>query len=316
MFKAFILIAAILAATPSVAQDFPNKPVKIVVAFNPGGLTDLLARITADFLQKRLGQAVVVENRPGASGAVAADYVAKAKPDGYTLMVTAADLAVLPAVRANLPYSLDNFTYLTKFWTTGTMIVVGPDSPVSSMPELIDRIKSNPGKVRYGTTGVASLNHLGTAKLLGAIDGSAVHVPYTGQGPITTDLLANVVDFYTGGSVPFPNNLKVLAPAGSVRSQAYPDLPTLQELGYENASYDAWFGVIAPPNLPEGIADKLNSELEAVFTDPEAIAKFRDAAKQEPDKLLSVGRDFKQYVLDQNKGWKEIAQQQKIEVQQ
>nr|WP_244627109.1 tripartite tricarboxylate transporter substrate binding protein [Microvirga tunisiensis] len=307
-----------LASVPAAfAQGFPSeKPIKIVVPFNPGGLTDLLGRITADFLQKRLGQAVVVENRPGASGAVAADYVAKAPPDGYTLMLTAADLAVLPAVRNNLPYSLEDFTYLTRFWTAGTMIVVGPNSPVSSMKDLADEMKKNPGRVRYATTGVASLNHLGTAKLLSAIGVRAVHIPYTGQGPIQTDLLGGVVDFYTGASVPFPNNLKVLAPAGTTRNPAFPNLPTLKELGYENATYDAWFGVIAPAHLPEPIAAKLNDELRAVFTDPQAIAKFRDAAKQEPDKDLLVGEAFHKHVIEQTSLWKSVAEKENITVQQ
>lgn len=318
MLRRFILImAVVLAAMPAMAQEYPKKqPIKIIVPFNPGGLTDLLARITAEFLQRRIGQAVVVENRPGAAGAIAADYVAKAPADGYTIMMSAADLAVLPAVRNNLPYKLEEFTYLTRFWTTGTMIVVGPKSPVSSIAELISHMKANTGKFRYGTTGVASLNHLGTAKFESSVGVKGVHIPYAGAGPIYTDLLAGNIDFYTGGSLPFPETLKVLAPAGTKRQVSYPNLPTLAELGYKNASYDAWFGVIAPPNLPKSIADRLNAELRAVYKDPEAIAKFKSSAKEVPDENLLVGEDFRQRVLQENKNWKEVADREKIVVQQ
>ena len=317
MIRLTMLIVGLFVGFPAMAQEYPKKqPIKIIVPFNPGGLTDLLARITAEFLQRRMEQAVVVENRPGASGAIAADYVSKAAPDGYTLMLTAADIAVLPAVRNNLPYKLDEFTYLTKFWTTGTMIVVGPRSAISTAQELIAQLKANPGKLRYGSTGVASLNHLGTAKLEGALGAKGVHVPYSGAAPVQNDLLAGTIDFYTGASLPFPANLKVLAPAGTRRHGSYPDLPTLEELGYKNASYDAWFGLIGPPKLSKPIVDRLNAELRALYKDPEAIAKFKNSAKEVPDENLLVGEDFRQYVLQENKTWREVAEREKITVQQ
>ena len=306
-------LTAFLAATSAMAQDFPQKrPVKIVVPFSVGGLTDLLARITAEFLQKRLGQAVIVENKPGAAGAIAADYVAKSPADGYTLMMSAADLAVLPAVRANLPYKLEDFTYLTRFWTTGTMIVVGPKSQFSTLAELIAYMKANPGKVVYGTAGVGSLNHLGTLKFEGAVGVKGLHVPYPGAQPVYGALQEGSLDFYTGASLPFPDSLKVLAPAGSRRHPAYPNLPTLEELGFKGASYDAWFGIIAPGNLPKPVADRINAELRAVYQDPEAIARFRKATQEVPDPNLLVGDSFRNRVLQERKTWKEIADREKV----
>jgi len=321
MFKILTLISALwIGATqgaPAMAQEYPKKqPVKIVVAANAGGLTDVLGRITAEFLQRRLGQAVVVENRPGASSAIGADYVAKSPPDGYTLYLAGAELAVIPALRNNLPYKFEDFTYLTRFWTTIPLMVVGPKSTFSSPAELIAYMKANPRKLRYGTPGVGSLNHIGTAMFEGSTGVKGVHVPYTGIAPIYTDLLAGNIDFAMGATPPFPDALKVLGPAGTKRHAAYPNLPTLEEAGYKNASHDAWFGVVAPPNLPKPIAERLIADLSAVFKDPEAIAKYQSATKSVPDANPLIGEDFKKRALEENKNWKAVADREKIVVQQ
>jgi tripartite-type tricarboxylate transporter receptor subunit TctC len=319
MFKSltFLVALALAAMSPAMAQDFPQKqPIKIVVGANAGGLTDVLARLTAEFLQKRLGQAVVVENRPGAASAIAADYTAKAPADGYTLYLAGAEMTVIPALRSNLPYKFEDFTYLIKFWTTIPMMVVGPKSTISSPKELIAYMKANPGKVRYGTPGVGSLNHVGTAMFEASTGVKGVHVPYTGIAPIYTDLLNGTIDFAMGATPPFSDQLKVLGPSGSRRHTAYPDLPTLAELGYQNASHDAWFAFLAPPNLPKPIADRLIAELSAVFKDPEAIAKYKSATKDVPDATPLIGDDFKRFALEQNKNWKAVADREKIVVQQ
>jgi tripartite-type tricarboxylate transporter receptor subunit TctC len=322
MLKILTLASALVlgvaqGALPARAQEFPKKqPIKIVVGFNPGGLTDVLARITAEFLQRRLDQAVIVENRAGAGGAIGADYVAKSPADGYTLYMVGAEAAVLPAVRSNLPYQLDAFTYLIRPFTTTPLIAVGPHVPVSSPTELIAYMKANPGKIRYGTPGVGHLNHLGTALFQASTGVKGVHVPYTGASLIYTDMLAGNVDLFMGTTSPFPDALKVLGPAGTKRSPLYPNLPTLEELGYKNASHDAWFGLMAPPNLSKPLADRLIAELGAVFKDPDAIAKFQSAAKSVPDSNPLTGDDFKKQVLDESKNWKTVAEREKIVVQQ
>ena len=211
--SAFVL-GAVLAASPAMAQEFPAKqPVKVIVGANAGGLTDVLARITADFLSKRLGQAVVVENRPGAASAIAADFTAKSAPDGYTIYLAGAELTVITALRNNLPYKFEDFTYLTKFWTTIPLMVVGPKVAVSTPKELIESMKANPGKFRYGTPGIGSLNHVGTAMFEGSTGVKGVHVPYTGIAPIYTDLLSGAIDFAMGATPPFPDTLKEIGRA-------------------------------------------------------------------------------------------------------
>ena len=321
MFKKLALVCTVLGAVmfaqSAVAQEFPKKqPIKIVVAANAGGLTDVLARITAEYLQRRIGQSVVVENKPGAASAIGADYTAKSPADGYTIYLAGAELAVIPALRSNLPYKFEDFTYLTRFWTTIPMMVVGPKVPVSTPQELIAYMKANPGKVRYGTPGVGSLNHVGTALFESSTGVKGAHIPYTGIAPIYTDLLAGNVDFAMGAVLPFPDTLKVLGPSGTKRSTAFPNLPTLEEVGYKNASHDAWFGFVAPPNVPKPIADRLIADLNAVFKDPEALAKYQSATKGAPDANPLVGDDFKKRALEENKNWKAVAEREKIVVQQ
>jgi len=321
MFKKLALVCTVLGAVmfaqSAVAQEFPKKqPIKIVVAANAGGLTDVLARITAEYLQRRIGQSVVVENKPGAASAIGADYTAKSPADGYTIYLAGAELAVIPALRSNLPYKFEDFTYLTRFWTTIPMMVVGPKVPVSTPQELIAYMKANPGKVRYGTPGVGSLNHVGTALFESSTGVKGAHIPYTGIAPIYTDLLAGNVDFAMGAVLPFPDTLKVLGPSGTKRSTAFPNLPTLEEVGYKNASHDAWFGFVAPPNVPKPIADRLIADLNAVFKDPEALAKYQAATKGAPDANPLVGDDFKKRALEENKNWKAVAEREKIVVQQ
>ena len=196
--------ALLIAASPAMAQEFPKKqPIKIVVGAPAGGGTDVLARVTAEFLQRRLGQAVVVENRAGAGGTIAADYVAKSAPDGYTIFITASEFPLLPAVRDNLPYKFDEFTFLIRPFIVSTLMVASPSLPVSSIPELVAYMKANPGKVRYGSTGVGAIVHLGIVMFESAAGVKGAHIPYPGSAPIFQDMLAGNVEITQSG-LPFP----------------------------------------------------------------------------------------------------------------
>lgn len=308
---------AIGVATGAMAQDFPKKqPIKIVVAASAGGLTDLLARITAEFLQKRIGQAVVVENRVGAGSTIGADYVAKSPADGYTLFLAGAEQPVVAAARGNLPYKLEEFTYLIRPFTITPLVVVGPKSTITSIPELVSYVKANPGKARYGSTGVGAIVHVGVAMFEGAIGAKAVHVPYPGIAPVYTDLLAGTIDFNIGATPPLPEGIRTLGSAGTKRNPSFPNLPTLEEAGVKGASWDVWFGFLAPPNLPKPVADRLTAELTAMYKDPEVIAKFQSAAKATPEVAPLVGNDFKNQVLQEQKNWKTVVDREKIVVQQ
>lgn len=317
LFLAAISAAAALHALPASAQEFPKKqPIRLVVSSSAGGLTDTMGRIYAEFLQRRLGQAVVVENRVGASGAIGADFVAKAAPDGHTIFLAGAELAVLPAVRSNLPYKFDEFTYLVRPFMLYPLMLAGPKFPVNSVQELVANMKANPGRVRYGSTGVGAIVHMGSAMFEGAAGVKGVHVPFPGIAPIYQEMLAGNIDFVVGGSNPFPEGLKVLASAGSRRSPVYPNVPTLDELGVKGAGWDVWFGFIAPPSLPKPIADRLIAELTAIGKDPEAIAKFQTATKLSPEAAPLTGEEFRRRAVEDNRGWKTTAEREKVVVQQ
>jgi tripartite-type tricarboxylate transporter receptor subunit TctC len=297
---------------PVLSQEFPKKqPIKIILPVGPGAGTDALARISAEFLQRRLGQSVVVENRPGASGAIATDYVAKAPADGYTLLFTGLEFAVLPAVRSNLPYNFQDFTFLARAFNGQPLLLASPKLPVSSIQELVAYMKANPGKVRYGTTGVGAIVHLGMAMIESSAGVKGVHVPYTGTAALFPDLLSGNVDL-TQASYPFPDGIKVLGSVGSKRHPAAPNALTLDEAGIKNASWQLWYGVMGPPKLPKPIADRLIEEWTAVLKDPEALAKFA-AINWVPDPVF--GDEFKKIVVDENKRWKEVVEREKIVVQ-
>jgi tripartite-type tricarboxylate transporter receptor subunit TctC len=322
MMKAIAAVTTFCAALsllslPVSAQEYPTKqPIKIVVPAAAGGLTDVLGRVTAEFLQRRLKQAVVVENKPGASGTIGADYVNKAAPDGYTLFLANTELAVVPAVRDNLPYKFDDFTFLVRGFTVQPLLLVGPKATVSTVPDLVALMKASPGKIRYATSGVGANGHLGTAAFEASAGVKGVHVPYPGIAPAYQDLLAGNVDFTASGTPPFPDGLKVIASIGTKRSPAYPDKPTLEESGIKNATWDANFGVLAPPNLPKPIADRLISELKAIFSDPEAIEKYKSTVKVAPETSPLVGDDYKKQTIKDYENWKISAEREHIKVQQ
>jgi tripartite-type tricarboxylate transporter receptor subunit TctC len=316
MIRVLAFVTALFVAAPAIAQQFPgSQPIKIVVPFAPGGNTDLFGRIVAEHLQKRMKHNVIVENRPGAAMAIGTDLVAKSPADGHTILLAAADLVVLPAVRQNLPYDVEKLTYLSRIFANTVLIVTGPKSGINTIEELIAKIRANPGQVRHATNGVGALNHLGSLKFDAAIGGKTLAVPYGGQGPGSIDTVSGQVEYLNGAGMPLLEGLKVLAPSGSMRHPSFPNLPTLSELGYKGAEWDAWFGFIAPPNLPQPIAERLIQEINAVLKEPDVIERFRKATGFPPAAEPLTGEAFRKSALEELKGWREIAAREKISLQ-
>ena len=315
MFKSLqLIVASLIGATqfaiPGMAQDFPTKqPIKIIVPVPVGGGTDALARITAEFLQRRLGQSVVVDNKPGASSTIGSEFVSRSPADGYTLLFTGAEFAVVPAVRS-VPYKFDDFTYLVRGFTVSPVLIASPKYPASTLQELIANMKANPGQVKYGSTGIGAIVHIGLAMFDSAAGVKGLHVPYQGIAPVYKDLLSGTVDF-TETTPPMPDSFKVLAAVGNKRNPAYPNVPTLEEAGIKGATWNVWYGFFAPANLPKPIADRLIAEITAVFKDPAAIAKY-EATKFTPDTTPLIGDAFKKQVLEDNKNWKVVVEREKI----
>ena len=313
---ASVALFATAAAFPAAAQEWPKKqPIKIVVGASAGGGTDVLARITAEFLQRRIGQAVVVENKVGAGQSIAVDFVSKSPPDGYTFMLIYNDLMLYPAVRSNLPYKYDEMTYLLRPFVVQPVLFVAPKVQAKTVQEFVADMKANPGRVKYGSAGIGGLMHLMIAQFESATGVKGVHVPYNGAAPVYQDMLGGVIE-YTIATPPNPEGLKVIASLGFKRHPLHPNAPTLEELGIKGATLDVAAGFVGPPKMPKEIADRLIAELQAVMRDPEAISKYQTAAKYTPDVNAPAGEAYKKIAVEEHGKWKAVVEREKIVVQQ
>jgi tripartite-type tricarboxylate transporter receptor subunit TctC len=313
---AALLASVVVLSSPALAQEWPKKqPVKLVLPVNAGGATDALARILADFLQKRIGQAVVVENRPGASATIAANYVFNAAPDGYTLEFSANELETVGALRKDLPFKIDQFTYLIRAFEVQPLLLGSPSLKASNAQELVALMKASPGKVRYGSAGIGGVVHLASVLLESSAGVKGTHITHTGIAPVFQDMLAGNIEF-TQTAPPFPEGLKVLGTFGSVRNPSYPNALTMKEAGFDNAVLDVWFGLYGPPKLPQAIAERLTAEVQAVLKDPEAIEKFGNSAKILPAANPLTGEAFRSSVVKAVADWTVVVEREKIKLPQ
>ncbi len=261
----------------AVAQDayYPSAPIRLIVPFAPGGSTDLVGRLIAEYLGKNLGQSVVVENKGGAGGALGAEQIARSKADGYTLgMATVSTHGSNPAIYSNLKYDArKDFAPVSNVMGVPSVFAVHPRTPAKTMQEFIALAKAEPGKYTFASPGVASLGHANIENfmMLSGID--LLHVPYRGAGPALNDALAGQVDAITDNlSSTLPHllegRLRPLAVLGAERSNVLPDIPTYGELGFPEMGTGGWFGLVAPAGTPREIIDRLNAAVQAAAKDP------------------------------------------------
>ncbi len=271
--SARMLFAGLLTscAIAAHANDYPNKVITIVVPFPPGGTTDVLARNLAQKLQTNLGQTVLVDNRPGAGATIGAGQVAKAKPDGYTLLMGAVHHTIATSVYKTLPYSFEkSFAPITTVAVVPNVLVVNASAPYKNTRDLIIAAKSNPEGIAYGSNGAGTAQHLIGSQFQIATETKLLHVPYKGSGPLTTDLLGGQIQmsFDTVTPVlPFikEGKLRPLAVTTSKRSSALPDVPTMKEAGIKGIEMGTWFGLLAPAATPPAIIKKLNTEVVKIL---------------------------------------------------
>jgi len=260
---------------PAAAEQYPSRPVKLLVAYPPGGTTDVLARVLAARLSEKWAQPVIVENRPGAGGNIGTALVAKSAPDGYTLQLgAAATHAVNPAIFKSLPYDyVNDFTPISLAGVVPGVFVVNAQSSVRTLADLI-AIASGDGKVSYGTPSAGSMSHL-TGELLNQIAGIKMeHIPYKGSNPAVSDLLGGHIQALVDNLPPsLPHvksgKLRALAVTSPQRSPELPDVPTMLELGYDGFDLQGWFAVFGPARMPERLVVKINSDIVAVLADPD-----------------------------------------------
>jgi tripartite-type tricarboxylate transporter receptor subunit TctC len=267
----------------ALAQDYPSRPVKIVVAYTPGAENDIIARLAAQSLSQQLKQPFVVENRPGASGVIGADFVAKSAPDGYTLLLgNTTLLAILTNLDAKLPYQPQrDFEAVSIIATIPTVLVVNASLPVNSLAELMAYAKAKPGSLNYASPGTGTPMHL-IAELFSAQAGvKMAHVPYKGAAPAIADLIAGQVQMM------FPNvpsvvqhlksgKLKALATPNATRLAVLPDVPTLAEAGIRDIEQSSWFAIVAPKGTPKAIVNLLGAEIASAVNKPEMRQKLQD----------------------------------------
>ena len=317
IFSSISSVASFNAAAQSI-QNYPVKPIKLIAPVAAGGGLDNIARSLAEKMSKSIGQTIVVENIGGGGGTIASQSVAKATPDGYTLMVAyVGSHGTNPAVR-KLPYdAIKDFTAIGMIGATPNALVINPELPIKNFKEFIDYAKKNPDKISYGSAGPGTLTHLGMEQLKLAAGISMVHVPYRGVGPAYTDLLAGQTQAMLPtlfAAMPYLNTNRVrgLAITGAKRNPAAPNIPTFKELGYNGFDGQQWYGIVGPANLPPAIVKKLNSELNKAL----ALPDFSEKMTSEAMTLMPMSpQQFENYIKEDIARWVKVAKERSIELE-
>ena len=307
---ALLLALPALTAPSAMAQQYPSKPIVLVVPFAPGGTSELISRLVAQKLTERLGQQVVVENRPGAAGNIAMEQVARAAPDGYTLILGhIGTLAVNPAMFPKLPYdAIKDFAPVSLIAAVPNIVTVNPAVPAKTLKEFLDLARAKPGSINYGSAGNGSAGHLAMEYLKRIAKADMVHVPYKGTGPMLTDLLAGQTQAtFTGSSPLIPHiksgKLRALAVGSAVRIPSLPEVPTVAESGFAGFETAQWYGIIAPAKTPPAIIQKLSVEIAQVMKQPDVIARLSG------DGTVMIGstpNEFAAYISKEMKRWGEV----------
>jgi len=313
---------AAVASTPvsmtAFAQGFPNKPIKLVVPFAPGGPTDTFARIFGQALAESLGQSVIVENRPGAGGDIGTNYVAKSPADGYTIGIGVnGPLAANQQLMGNQPFDpVKDFTPISLLFQAPNTLVVRPDYPAKSLSELLAMMRANPGKISYGTGGIGTSGHFSgeLLKSLAKVDINAI--PYKGDGPAMIDVLGGTLPMAflsvgtTAGQIK-AGNLRALAVTSTQRVGLFPDVPTMQEAGLKGYEITAWYGLIAPAGLPADVTQRLNTATIQIMNSQKIQAK-----------ILSMGglvstttpKAFHDFIVAEIPKWAKLAKESGIKL--
>ena len=320
MLLALLLAAAGLALAGAVAwaQSYPTQPIRIIVPQSAGGLNDVSARLIQPHLERALKQPVLVDNRTGGAGIVGTDAVAKAAPDGHTLLVVAGSLTALPATNPKLPYDTErDLAAVALILKYPFLFLVNADVPAKTLPEFVALAKQKPGTYNYATTGPASLNHLITERLSMLSGMRLQHVPYRGGQPAMLALVKNEVQLLVlSGTIALPHlqtgAIRAIASGGLTRDKQFPDVPTVAEQGFPGFEAVSWIGMMAPAATPRPIVERLNAEVNRALRDPDTVEKF---AKQGIDVAPGSADEFQTMIGTEVRNWTDVARQANITAQ-
>jgi tripartite-type tricarboxylate transporter receptor subunit TctC len=314
---AAVAVAFVAAAPAALGQDYPNRLIKIIQGFPPGGNVDLIARILATEMEKSLGQSIVVEAKPGLAGALAAETVARADADGYTLLVLPSAHPAYGALAKNVKFKVvDDFSWISVASFYPFIICVKADSRFKTLKQLVDEAKSKPGELKYGSAGVGSILHT-TVELIGSQTKTKfLHVPYRGEAPALTGVLTGDVDFIAATTGPISGRLKsgefrALAVTGRTRWPDFPDVPTVAEAILPGFEVISWTGMAAPANLPKPIVDRLNSEVRKTLAVPEVKQRLTAMGG---DPRATTPDEMKALVSRQYETWKKLAAEANLSI--
>jgi len=310
-----MLLAALVAG--AFAQDYPNRPVRLIVPFPPGGSNDVVGRLVAMQLSTQLGQQVFVDNRGGAGGVIGTEACATAAPDGYTLCIVSIAHAVNPALHKLNYDPIKSFTPISIFATGPNVLAINPTLPVNSVKELVALAKQKPGELNYASAGVGSFQHLGGELFKLTAGVNIVHVPYKGGGPAMQDVISGHVKIMFSSLIqttPFikSGQLKALGTGGAKRTAVLPDIPTISEAGVPGYVADNWWGLAAPAGLPEPLVEKLYAASQSALKSPELLAAFeREGAAP----VTMTTAEFGEYIKGELAKWGQVVKEGNIQAQ-
>ncbi len=310
-------MASLMVAGLAVAQPFPNKPIRLLVPFAPGGSSDIVSRSFAGEMSKILGQSIVVESKPGGAGNIAMLEAKNSTPDGYTIILGhVGTLAVNPAMFAKLPYDpVKDFVPITLLAKVPSLLVVNAEKmKATNLKELVEYAKKNPGVLNYGSAGNGSSGHLAMAYVALTAGFTATHVPYKGTGPMMTDLLAGRLDATFTGAPPLlahvkAGTLRPIAVGTAKRSPAMPDVPTVAEQGYPGFETSQWYGLMAPAGTPDAVVQKIAQAAAAAGKSP-AVADRLSAEAAEPS--TSTPKEFAEFIKLEAARWNDVVKKSQI----
>ena len=312
----FTLLVSLFLGFTAQAQDYPIKPIRIVVPYSPGGGTDTVARLMAAHISNSLGQQVIVENKAGASANIGTEFVAKAPADGYTILVTAPNFTTSEALFDKLGWRFDDFIPLIHLARYGNFLVAAPGTPFTSLEQMIARAKSAPGALSFGSAGTGSNSHLAMELLAQRAAINVPHIPYKGSGPLKVDLLGSHLPLGVDGlgglsELIRSGKLKPLAVLASKRSSLAPEIPSLGDFGIQDVDGNGWYGALLPAGTPAAVVNKLHSAFAAALNAPEV-----------KDRMTAIGvepvggskEDFKTYLTGERRKWAQVISTAKIKV--